>query len=134
MAAIVTGLLALGAFVHLSRRAEAGDSGAVPLALFEMFLLIGFAAFGVLVAAYLAVTTCDEACDGSSSEWWHRTDAWQWDAQLVVAAAGLAALVSAFVFTRRRRHRQAVWSGIGAAVCFGVWAALLAPLGNGLGI
>jgi uncharacterized membrane protein YhaH (DUF805 family) len=61
-------------------------------------------------------------------------DAWQWWAQFLVALAGTATIVAALLYTVRRRHDRAPLLLGMAGVCFGAWAAFLAPLGEGFGI
>jgi hypothetical protein len=134
VAVIGIGLLCLAAFIGLSEAAQPGDEISRAGALIESSVLTLLAAYGVLGALILASLKCDESCYDESGEWWHTLDAWQWPAQLVVAVAGFAAIVAAFAWTIRRRHRAASASMVVAAASFGAWAAFLAPLGNGLGI
>jgi hypothetical protein len=134
VAVIRVGLLFLAAFIGLSEAAQRGDEISRAGALIEASMLTLLAAWGVLGALILAAMKCDESCDDESGEWWHTLDAGQWPGQLVVAVLGFAAIVAAFAWTIRRRHRAASASMVAAAACFGAWAAFLAPLGDGLGI
>jgi hypothetical protein len=69
-----------------------------------------------------------------TGDWWHSLDAWQWWGQLLTAVLGTVALGAAVAAVGRSQYRAAVARMGIAAASFGAWAALLAPLGNGLGI
>ena len=82
----------------------------------------GFIVVAALVANSL---TCDDTC-GSGSGWTDDPDAWQWDAQLVLAiAAACTALAGALLlFTEERRLGARVFfAGVGAGL---LWLAVIA--------
>jgi hypothetical protein len=88
-------------------------------------------ALGALVASAL---TCDESCDAGSARWQDRPDAWQWDAQLVIAALGLCgalAFAAAAIPGRRRLARAVVAITI---ACMLAWCALMGFLVLGLAL
>jgi hypothetical protein len=131
---------AVALFWRLSSLASEGHEAARQVAIAETAVLLIPAAFGLFLAWIFWGLRCDESCDESyvpsarSGEWWHTTDAWQWSAQFGVALIGTAAIVAALVYTVRRRHDRAPIALATAGICFGAWAVLLAPLGDGLGI
>lgn len=140
MLVIALGLLALGCFVALAESARLGSAAARVGALLESALLAALGGFGVLAAFALNAMGCDERCDENLSpevrtgHWWHSQDAWQWWGQILVASLGAMAVIAALVAVASKRYRAAIALMTFAAACFGAWAAVLAPLGNGLGI
>jgi hypothetical protein len=131
---VVLAVAAAALFWRLSALAADGHEAARQVAIAECATLLIPAAFGLFLAWAFLGYRCDESCDEDSVDWWHTLDAWQWSAQFVVALAGTAAIVAALVYTVRRRHDRAPFLLGMAGVCFGAWAVILAPLGEGLGI
>jgi hypothetical protein len=97
----------------------------------SLVILTGGAA--ITFAAYLAFhLRCGHRCDmgdaptglASVHRWWHRHESWQWEAQLTVAAVGLAvgALAFALAARRGRRARVPLW---GARLLYLAWLVLV---------
>lgn len=129
----LTGIVLVAAFALLSRAAAEGSEMARFAAIIQVLALSAAGALALYVAFYLLGLKCDEACQ-LAGDWWLTEDAWQWWGQLIVAGLGLIALLLAGWQTVRRRHREATASVVASAVCFAVWTAFLAPLGNELGV
>jgi hypothetical protein len=131
-------LVLVGSFTALCSRAAAGSR----LARYGAAVEAGAFVFGALLVLLIAGARhslrCDESCDNAlgaaSGKWWWTTGAWQWDAQLVAALIGLACVLLAVGLLAWRRYRLAPVAAALAAAAFGVFAALLAPLGDALGI
>jgi hypothetical protein len=125
-------LVVLGSFGPLMRAAERGDRGAATLGRLEAFLLTLAAGYGTLLALFLFGLRCDESCDENlspevrSGEWFRRIHAWQWSAQLALAALGFAAAATALVLTFRSRYRAAFGAVVAGVVCFFGWALFFA--------
>jgi hypothetical protein len=140
MVVIGLGLLGLMAFVALAEAARDGKAAARAGVLIEAAILLPLAWVAVAFAVELRALGCDESCDENlspdvrSGDWWHTQDAWQWSGQVAIAGIGAVAVVAAFAAATRARYRAATALLVLAATSFGVWAALLAPLGNRLGI
>jgi len=137
MIVIGAGLLVLAAFVALCETARWGSWGAHVGAVAEAVLLIPLAGFGALGALILWGMTCDEGCEPRGYgyepvDWWNTPDAWQWPVQFFVAAAGFGMVCVAFGSASDKRYRRASIAMALAAASFGAWAALLAPMGNGV--
>ena len=130
--AIACGLLTLGAFVLLSRSAEAGSSRVKLILLALALTLTALAAYALVIALALLGFQCDESCTNDS--WEHTPGAWQWTGQFIAAAIGFAAIASALVRAARNRFRRARWLAVLATAGFAAWAAFLAPLGDRFGI
>ncbi len=127
------GIVLVAVFALLSRAAAEGNETARFGAIAQVVALSAAGALALFVAIFLVGLKCDEACQAAGS-WWRTKDAWQWWGQLVAAGLGLIALLLAGWQTVRRRHREATMRIVAAAVCFAVWTAFLAPLGNELGV
>jgi hypothetical protein len=135
MVVIAAGLLAFLLFAGLAEAARRGNRAARAAATVEGVVLIPLAGLGALLALLLQGFTCDDHCDSSpSAHWSNTTDAWQWRGQLLVAALGFLAVGAAVALMRSRSYRWATASMTLATASFGAWAAILAPLGNRLGI
>ena len=87
----------------------------------------------VAFAAYLAFRLrCGHGCDHARKgdgfaglhRWWHRHDSWQWDAQLLISAGGLATAALALTLAARGRGRARlpVWI---ARLAFAAWALVV---------
>ena len=100
---------------------------------------VGVGVIGVLcalalsfVASFLDALRCDESCNenlvpSARTPGWHNTiHAWQWDAQLALALAALAAVLIASVLVGVRRGRAATGVAALAAGCAIAWAVLVA--------
>ena len=74
--------------------------------------------FGTFFALIVAALTCDESCDDRSSAWRDNPEAWQWTAQLGLAAFAALASIWALVAAIRRRSP---WPPL--AVSAVAWAA-----------
>ena len=126
---LAVALLLFASFALLSRRAAEGSRVARVAALVDGVLLILAGVQALFAAVVLFALKCDETCadsDERPGDWSDRADAWQWWAQLGLAAVGFVALVLAVVHTARRRHTDAVAWLACAALCFAVWVILLA--------
>jgi hypothetical protein len=136
MVVITVGVLALVLFAALGETARRGSASARVVASAEGIALLSLAGVGLLFALSLHGSVCDDGCDPipGLSWWWHDPQAWQWSAQLVLAVAGFVAVGAAVVLVRACRYRWAAGAMTLAAMSFGAWAAILAPLGDGLGI
>ena len=79
------------------------------------------------LAGYWFALTCDEGCDDRSSLWRDDPDAWQWDAQFVLAVVAVGAALAGALLLFRRRPRAGAWVfGAGVAGCL-AWAAWMIP-------
>jgi hypothetical protein len=96
----------------------------VPVAVVLLALATTGAFFALLVAGF----TCWDDCDEYSDKWWDSPDSWQWNGQLVPAAAGLIATAAGLALTIARQRGPAVGAMAVAAVGFSVWGIMLAPL------
>lgn len=127
--------LSLPLFVYLCYRARAGSSFARALAVGQAALSTGVLSLVVLDATAMLVLRCDEACDENllpafrSGRWWDTSDAWQWDAQALVALSGLTAGAAAIIAIARRRHARATAAFALAVACLVGWSVLVAPIG-----
>lgn len=134
----LVGLALVGSFAALCSRASAGSRLARYCAAAEAMAFVFGALLVLLIAGAHHTFRCDEGCeqplDPPSGKWWWTTDAWQWDAQLVAAVIGSVCILLAVGLLAWRRYRLAPVAVALAAVAFGVFAALLAPLGDALGI
>jgi hypothetical protein len=129
---IVLIAIAAIAFACLSRRAEAGARGSFHLAWLEAFALSCVGAFTALFAFVMSSLQCDESCTNDRG-WAHTSGAPEWGGQLFLAEVGFVCVVAALVLTHRRRHGWAIAAMGFAAVSFGIWAALMDAVVDGLG-
>ncbi|MGI9081704.1 MAG: hypothetical protein ACR2FZ_05410 [Thermoleophilaceae bacterium] len=127
------GIVLVAVFALLSRAAAEGNEAARFGAIAQVVALSAAGALALFIAIFLVSLKCDEACQ-TAGDWWRTEDAWQWWGQFVVAGLGLIALLLGGWLTVERQHREATMTIVAAAVCFAVWTAFLAPLGNELGV
>ena len=93
--------------------------GAIVLALSATALSL----YGAFVALIVAALTCDESCDDRSSSWRDNPHAWQWDAQLGLAALATLASIWALAAAIRRRSP---WPPLAvSAVAWAAWWGFL---------
>jgi hypothetical protein len=127
---VIFGWLML-AFAALGFRAlcvNLGDGRAGRLGLIVYaFALLAAAAVATALALLLSGITCDESCEPETSDhWYDDPDAWQWDAQALLALVGILIATAGVVQTLRRRYRSASMLIAGSAVTFAGWLALIA--------
>ena len=83
--------------------------------------------FVALMSFVFWALTCDETCNDGPG-WHDDPDAWQWDAQLVLAGVGWAmALAGALLMFGRRRARlgtRLLAAGVLADVAWAAWMDL----------
>jgi hypothetical protein len=133
-------IVVLGTYVPLMLHAAGGRRGAAFLGALEGALFAVGTGFAGLVALVWLGMKCDESCTEPGSpteqagEWWHTLDAWQWEAQAVLAAAALLASLGAVVLPLVRSYYTAMAVVVIALAAFCAWALMMAPLGNQFGI
>lgn len=140
MILVALALLVLGTFGPLTWMASRGSRAASILGGIEAFLfavgtiLTGFAGF------ILWAMKCDESCDENVARvaregtWWHTLAAWQWNAQLALAAGAFVASVTALALIGTKRYLTAFTAVVVGLALFCAWALLVAPLGHNFGI
>jgi hypothetical protein len=136
---VALAVVVLGTYVPLMLAAARGSRGARILGALEGLLFAGGTGFAGLVALFYLGLKCDESCDRDpepfrTDEWWHTLDAWQWEAQAVLAAAALGAAVAAIVLPLVRWYYVAIAAIVLGLVAFSGWALMMAPLGEQFGI
>jgi hypothetical protein len=109
------------------RQARNGSSSGSFVASLSSLATLAGALIATYIAGYFATFKCNESCDNSSSDWTRTTDAWQWDAQLLLALGGLGATVAVVYLTLRGHYGQAGRWFWAAVVAFGLWAAIIVP-------
>jgi hypothetical protein len=133
-------IVVLGTYAPLMHAAAGGSRVARALGALEGLLFAVSTGFAGLVALVWLGLKCDESCTEPGSpteqagEWWHTLDAWQWEAQAVLAAAALLASLGAVVLPLVRRYYTAMVVVVIGLAAFCAWALLMAPLGDQFGI
>jgi hypothetical protein len=117
MALALLGVLLLAAFIWLSEAAREGSTEA-RVAAAVVALGVGAAAtLGLLIAMFI-----DSEFEGDHT------------ALVLAATFGWVCILAALANTLYKRDRSAIVWMLAAAVCFAVWTAYMAPLGDRFGI
>jgi hypothetical protein len=92
--------------------------------------LLALSALPIVAGQQMREDTCDDACvrtEGAGvdqgTDWWHSSDAWQWEFQFYLTIAGALLLAIALGAVLFRRDRIAGGLCLAALALYVVWAA-----------
>jgi hypothetical protein len=95
---------------------------------------VGLALLDSLYAFFVGAFACDESCSYPASRWQNDGDAWQWDAIISLAVAGVLTAVTVVGLRFAVRQARPAWAALLVHAAVLVAAAMLIAASGGAGV